>query len=959
MYGTACRWIIIQMVIQVYLYQPTESTDPLDITFYSGSPHSSNVRGYALKDSKTTDLSIGILNKNNKENVTWTDTGHSDGNTGSDIRRNMPGNKIFDTPSNIAFRIHNDFIYLGVRNLQSSQTVGVFSFEATKSAVVTRSAIVVTSASANIRMQFRTMTVGIGESVTIQLSKGETYTNLRWRQNYGDAIQMWNGESSVTISNIRAKDDGVYECYTDGSPVNNNRGVMRLIVRDCPFPKWSPPECEMDCPVCYNGGVCDDKNGVCICPAGFKGDNCETGCGSNDWGRNCNNVCSNGIDEACSGKLFCPPDPAGCACIDGYGGNNCNTACDGSHYGADCRQVCHCNLGVCNRKTGDCSSGCSTGYMGPACQELMPNLACESGVFGVLCNYPCHCKDSADCNRDGSCDNGCHEAWTGKDCSIALPYSSKPPTLLTQTATTLKIAACSWDPVQDFGTGNITGCNLWYKTSRTSAFITVNNIEHGVYTIENLLPHTTVEFYTRHSRLVGGIVTDGPPSEHGSAETICTKPLDEPEIELKTADSNEIILTIKPVSNSPEKIQCDDILRYQVRYQSKDGNEHDIVNTTDGLQTEVKISELSKCVAYDVVSRVVNNEEVVGDWGVPVAVQTTPSVPIIKEDSVFGETSLLMRWNESTCITQDLQVIYHYQLSGIGHQGSTTGTEVLINEGVVPCTQYTFVVLAAHMNVNGTADIMEVTSALDYPGKPSITSLSSTSSSITLEWKASKVNPCPILEYNVSVYSNLTNFTVNVIETSLSISEGIMPNTNYFVKVAARTQKGYGNFSDLESVSTNKESTGIGAVIGGLTGGVAIAIFAIVMFIFVKRRRNLNKDIVRTPVIQQEIVHGIENEMLAAVEGHASSVEVKDLDDDYDDNDPTVRNVYANAEPIYGNTNLENQEYKPIELAKLHDYVMNRNKSLENGFAKEFEDLGNKPLFPWTAAKNSKNRTKA
>ncbi|XP_033126717.1 angiopoietin-1 receptor-like [Anneissia japonica] len=626
MYGTACRWIIIQMVIPVYLYRPTESTNPLDITFYSESPHSSNVRGYALQNSKTTDLSIGILNKNNKENVTWTDTGYSgDDITRNDRRRNMPGNKIFDTPSKIVYRIHDNFVFLGVRDLQSSQTVGVFSFEATKSILVTRSTIVVTSASADIRMQFRTMTVGIGESVTIQLSKGGNYTNLRWRQNYGDAIQMWSGESSVMISNIRAKDDGVYECYTDGSPVNSNRGVMRLIVRDCPFPKWSPPECEMDCPVCYNGGVCDDKNGVCICPAGFKGDNCETGCGSNNWGRTCDNVCSSGRDEACSGQLFCPPDPAGCACIDGYGGNNCNTACDSNHYGADCRQVCHCNLGVCNRKTGDCSSECSAGYMGPACQELMPNLACDSGVFGVLCNYPCHCKDSADCNRDGSCDNGCHEAWTGKDCSIALPYSSKPPTLLDQTATTLKIAACSWNPVQDFGTGTITGCNLWYKTSQTSSFITVNNIEHGVYTIDNLLPHTTVEFYTRHSRLVGGIETDGPPSEHGSAKTICTKPLYEPDIELKTADGNEIILTIKPVSNAPEQIQCDDILRYQVRYQNKDGNEHDIVNTTDGLQTEVEISGLSTCVAYDVVSRVVNNEEIVGDWSVPIAVQTTPS----------------------------------------------------------------------------------------------------------------------------------------------------------------------------------------------------------------------------------------------------------------------------------------------------------------------------------------------
>ncbi|XP_071951172.1 receptor-type tyrosine-protein phosphatase kappa-like [Antedon mediterranea] len=63
-------------------------------------------------------------------------------------------------------------------------------------------------------------------------------------------------------------------------------------------------------------------------------------------------------------------------------------------------------------------------------------------------------------------------------------------------------------------------------------------------------------------------------------------------------------------------------------------------------------------------------------------------------------------------------------------------------------------------------------------------------------------------------------------------------------------------------------------------------------------------------------------------------------------------------EPMYGNTQLENQEYKPIELSKLHDYVMKRQISVESGFEKEFEDLGNKPLFPSTVAKSSINRKK-
>ncbi|XP_033110118.1 angiopoietin-1 receptor-like [Anneissia japonica] len=710
----ACRGLLIKMVITVYLYRPTEPSGPLDITFFSKSPHSSDVRGYALNNDKTADLSLGILYKNGKDNVTWADTGWDRNQmTEGIVTFDMPDNKTFDTRSLIAYRVYRPFVFLAVTDLPSSERVGVFSFEATTSIVVTKSAIVVTSSTSRIRMQFRTLTVGIGESVTISLSEDSGYNNFRWRHNYGDAIQMWNDNSSVTIENIRAKDDGVYESYRADSP-ENNRGVMRLIVRDCPLPKWNPPECEMDCPVCYNGGVCDDKIGFCICPAGFTGDNCQTPCGSNNWGRNCDVVCASSDAEACKGKLLCPPDPFGCTCINGYGGDDCNTECDAGYYGADCRQVCHCNSSNCDRKAG-CTSGstCSDGYTGTGCQELLSDLSCPSGFFGVLCNYPCHCKDSTDCNRDGSCGNGCHEAWAGADCSIALPYSSKPPTVLNRTATTLKIYACSWDPFQDFGTGNITGCKLWYRTSPTSTFTTVDNIENGVCTIENLLPHTTVEFYTQHSRLVGGEDTYGPPSGRGSTETICTKPLEEPEIELETVNGNEIILTLKPVSNTHEQIQCDDILRYQVRYRSKDGNEHGIVNTTGGSQTKVKISGLSECVAYDVDSRAVNNEEIVGDWGTLVVVQTAPSVPFITEDSVLREMSLSMKWNAAICNTQE-QVIYHYELSGgIDLQGSTADTEILINEGIVPCTQYTFRVLASHLNVYGTPDIEEVTSAAE------------------------------------------------------------------------------------------------------------------------------------------------------------------------------------------------------------------------------------------------------
>ncbi len=48
-------------------------------------------------------------------------------------------------------------------------------------------------------------------------------------------------------------------------------------ISDCGSNRWGPPGCYGICDKCYNGGVCDAKSGKCICPPGFKGDNCLTG----------------------------------------------------------------------------------------------------------------------------------------------------------------------------------------------------------------------------------------------------------------------------------------------------------------------------------------------------------------------------------------------------------------------------------------------------------------------------------------------------------------------------------------------------------------------------------------------------------------------------------------------------------------------------------------------------------
>ncbi|GFT06201.1 tyrosine-protein kinase receptor Tie-1 [Trichonephila clavipes] len=67
--------------------------------------------------------------------------------------------------------------------------------------------------------------------------------------------------------------------------------------------------CDTSCPPCYNGGICHDKWGVCVCPAGFTGPNCEIACGGNHFGADCSKFCSrpqnnSNTDELCALHLF-------------------------------------------------------------------------------------------------------------------------------------------------------------------------------------------------------------------------------------------------------------------------------------------------------------------------------------------------------------------------------------------------------------------------------------------------------------------------------------------------------------------------------------------------------------------------------------------------------------------------------------------------------------------------------
>ncbi|XP_030830304.1 tyrosine-protein kinase receptor Tie-1-like [Strongylocentrotus purpuratus] len=179
---------------------------------------------------------------------------------------------------------------------------------------------------------------GVMISMTRRFDPDVSDNVITWMKDGNEVLTSFEGQAQISFPNpIQTSYQGIYEIYYKNERYQNRGGLYRLIVRECPAGKWGPPECYGICDKCYNGGVCDDKSGLCICPNNFKGSNCLEICrtdGGNRFGLNCDFGCTvlnDGINK-CHGYLFCLPDPYGCSCDVGAHGSACNTRkSSGSH----------------------------------------------------------------------------------------------------------------------------------------------------------------------------------------------------------------------------------------------------------------------------------------------------------------------------------------------------------------------------------------------------------------------------------------------------------------------------------------------------------------------------------------------------------------------------------------------------------------------------------------------------
>nr|XP_054764964.1 LOW QUALITY PROTEIN: uncharacterized protein LOC129271718 [Lytechinus pictus] len=280
-----------------------------------------------------------------------------------------------------------------------------------------------------------TRTVHVGDNVT--LSVMNVYTRIEgdswieWKKfidegwNYS-VIERSSSHLSHTIQSAVTSDAGVYVTYRNGMLQQRQFSFIRLIVRECPPGRWNPPSCDRLCDNCYNGGICHEFSGTCICPPGHAGKNCLQACGRHKFGWDCELGCGRGqLLDKCAGSQICLPDPYGCNCLAGYTGIYCNETCLRGRFGSDCLQKCHCLNGAdCDHVTGECpsDSGCSKDWSGPACQ--VPSV-CPTGYFGSNCTKKCNCRNETACHKNtGYCDEveGRCDVGYVKD-SVHLPSS--------------------------------------------------------------------------------------------------------------------------------------------------------------------------------------------------------------------------------------------------------------------------------------------------------------------------------------------------------------------------------------------------------------------------------------------------------------------------------------------------------------------------------------------------------
>ncbi|XP_071799488.1 uncharacterized protein [Asterias amurensis] len=857
-------------------------------------------------------------------------------------------------------------------------------------------------------------TINIYESVTMEVGSLTGKSNeTRWKKD-GERLTTANGGLTFTIENAQENDGGVYECHFMHHRGYGGQAIMKLNVRGCAKDMWGSV-CNEDCPICFNGGVCDDVSGECICGPGFSGTFCEILLGPNRFGQNgslcCDSVGLPSRGSTCRGMLFCLPDPYGCSCAAGYQGLNCSEECEDGTFGVNCAQTCHCSEGSdCNKTTGRCTGGCATGYRGINCQS-----GCRTpGMNGLQCATQCTAPSSVTLFRDvapSTYPTQIHLAWKFVSNLCAVERYQIEYELTNQDQ-------CKEIPPQRvkvtsdlYAESVIISSDLLLPFSRYTVYIKAWN-EHGAG------PETSIPVITGESV---------------------------PEVA-------PVLNRTDPSSNSIQvfwdRIPCGNrrgtITYYECKVED-DARSVTTKNVTAGAAAveSVTFTGLSPCTSYTVQVRAGG-----GPWMEPALLKTSAQEPVIVVDPKATPslpTEILVTWswqdpNNNDCMADELHIEYqlknHDQCNGktlpqdrqMWQSVDVSSTQTTIT-GLEPYSTYRVYITSLSAGEEHESSVKVTTLGTEPSGPPTVVTPSEvTDTAISFSWDLPE---CGQRHGNITKY----NYTLRggegsvpregTIQNTLVDIVDLVPLTSYTFTVSALNEFGSGpeasitvqtlgkgkvnggnsDSSDGNSGSSDDNSgssdgnsgSSSGAVVGVIFTLLVIVVAAVLVVIFMRKRQHNQQNNKRQsqtarfshtsssvkvdlqnvqPTLSSTKIHSAGGSFAETYKPSASPsdstskpskstetgspINHSTADTSTSTKAPTKPKPYNKSQhKVHGTAKSASAAFTwPVAMAELAGYIKSRKTGKISGFQQDFETFSTEPTKPQVVAKKDENKKK-
>lgn len=482
--------------------------------------------------------------------------------------------------------------------------------------------------------------------------------------------------------------------------------------------------------------------------------------------------------------------------------------CPRGWFGASCNNECHCRGGddVCGEK-GCIDLECEIGWtMPPGCQEK-----CPDNKYGMNCFFHCHCPVNDKCeHKNGNCPSQrCHQEWHGSGCQQRLARLFHPPTVAVHGCQNATVSWNAWTENIDVGVTNISayilkmhrqGRQNWQdvavKNGASPKFIVdIPNLEkNGIYQFR-------VDILSKNEKTN----ITGPP---GVPTAFVLVPCIE----------SDVIQAMRTKSNGEVMIQLAYKVNCMVSYAVTGIGDCLKMNGTTATQNFADIENVT--LKTEPWKRYRVTIEILHPFNIKYvqSIRTAEIVPSGKVSDIqidkITPDSVIVSWRGLNCTERGggfvrYDLILTLMLSGriwVTH----TSNEVITLNGLESFSNYS--VQVAFVNNAGRGKLSEEVrfqTQESVPDPPKILNIKSSMSTLDIYWESNKASHGLLQQYHV-MCSEDDNFdqSISIMNSarkgnSASFS-GLKAFTEYYIKVRANTNSGWGPFSSSVKAKTKE-----------------------------------------------------------------------------------------------------------------------------------------------------------